>query len=293
MNVAVPDTLGTGTDSDVVYSNTLAQLEVIIWDLKREMLRGVSKIIDEDYDELCKKYCPVSRLIQSTGTMVVPGIQPIQETLEESVYVHTATSSETTRTQLESETGKPKKQEHSQSRARTRARLDRPWLPELHCHCRRVTGFCYGSVKNIEEGRRMCKYHHNHYIEYKRGNHERNQWFGFVEEKPNITNTNPIIFRKWRDGKILKGDTYDIEGEDIYVKLKHHSCYAALYITPPESQAQAPQATNILVQGYFNIYTSKFVTLPVCLWDVKMKLKEQRDPEIISEELGYPVYILE
>ena len=287
MNVSV-STRSDG-DADAMYSSTLAQLEVIIWDLKRQMLRGVSKIIDEDSDELIKKYCPVSRLIQSCGTMVVPGIQPIQETLEETVYVQpvvTSRAGATSGAGAGAGTGTDTTRPRESTTKRSRAKMDRDWLPDVHCHCRRVTGFCYGSVKNIEEGKRMCKYHHNQYVEYKRGNNEKNQWFGFVEDKPDITNTNPTMFRKWRDGKILKGDTYDFEGEVVYVKLKHHSCYFALYTTPPESQAQATQ-----IAGYYNIYTDTFVTLPVHLWDIGLKLKDQRDPAVISEEIpAYPIY---
>jgi hypothetical protein len=285
MNVSVPP---HRDGSDAVYSSTLAQLEIVIWDMKREMLRGISKIIDEDYDKLCEKYCPASRLIQSCGTMVVPGIQPIQEALEETVYIQPAAATVAAAAAVAAgatAAAPGRVLSHGSSKKRARARLDRQWNPSLHCHCRRLTGYCYGPVKSIEEGQRMCQYHHNQYVEYKRGNHTKNQWFGFVEDIPKITNTNPIMFRKWRDGKLLKGDTYEYEGTDLYVRLKHHTCYVALYTAPSEGDAP--------VVGYYNIYTNTFITLPVHLWDVYSQIKLQRDPVIISEGTEYPVYTIE
>ena len=304
MNVSVSPHREEGDgDCDAIYSNTLSQLEVIIWDLKREMLRGISKIIDEDYDRLCEKYCPASRPIQSCTTMIVPVIQPIQETLEGSVYVQpmsvctsVSTSAVVSASATSSGTGnlrklRQKSEDGEITRRRARARLDRKWIPDLHCHCRRVNGFCYETVTKIEDMKRMCTRHYNHYMDYKRGNNEKNQWFGFVEDKPDITNTNPKIFRKWRDGKLLQGDTYDYEGQEIYVRLKHHTLYVALYTTPSESQAQTQ---NMPIAGYYSIYTNEFVTLPVHLWDVKVETKAQRDPSVISKEIeGYPVYSLE
>jgi len=293
MNVLIPDS--DDDRGDAIYSNTLAQLEVIIWNMKREMLRGVSKMIDEDYDEMCKKYCPVSRLIQSCGTMVVPSIQPIQETVEESVYVQ---PKEVQRSSRQSATATAtatnnKGESTSTGKKTSRSRLDKVWDPDLQCHCRRVIGFCHSRIKYTEDGKKLCTRHHKTYLEYKEGkNMEKNDWFGVVDETPNITNTNPKVLTQWRDGKTIngnkiQGDRYVYEGREINVNLFHFRSYVALYTTIPELDSDKR------VSGFLNIYTNEFTTLPIHLWDITKSMENQRDPVEISREKDHPVYNLE
>jgi hypothetical protein len=243
----------------------------------------------------CGFFLNYKEIISSESCTLVASI--IQETVEESVYVQPKEVQRSTRqsaTATATVTAKSNKGESTSTGKKTsRSRLDKVWDPELQCHCRRVIGFCHSRIKYTEDGKKLCSRHYKSYLEYRDGkNMEKNDWFGVVDEMPTITNTNPKVLTRWRDGKTIngnkiQGDRYVYEGREINVNLLHFRSYVALYTIVPELDSDER------VSGFLNIYTNEFTTLPIHLWDITKPMEEQRDPVEISREKDHPVYNLE
>ena len=273
---------------DTIHSNILTNLEIIVWDVKRQMLRTISKIINEDYNTLCSKYCPASRPIDSCKTMIVPGIYPIREELEETVYIQPENVEPIRPVGPVGPSRKSikKSSQPSQPKNTNNIRnfkykwLHKQWNPDIHCYCRKLSGFCYEIYKYEKDGKKYCKDHYYEYMNFKKNN--LNNWFGLVIEKPSIENVNPTLFIKWRDGHIKSTDKFMEDGILSSLNLKYLSTYVAIYISVDDSDNK--------ISGFYNIYTDQLVTLPLSNWGYKLTQDEQKDPIEISNETGYDVY---